>query len=165
MKLHVLFILPLLAFAGCETASNLIFEPAPDDPLDGYEGSLAQAGINTELDFSPQQSTLLGKYKELMERNQKLAEEKAELEAENQNLQAQLQAERNELEKEKSLRAQAEAETASLRSKSRDFQAKILSLSIEKAKLEQERLLHEIAALDAQMRKAEVGATPAAGGQ
>jgi hypothetical protein len=45
-------LLSCLLLAGCQSASELIYEPKASDPLDGYSGSLAQAGINTEMDSS-----------------------------------------------------------------------------------------------------------------
>lgn len=153
MKLRTLLLLPAFAmlFASCETATNLMFEPEPNDPLDGYEGSLAQAGINTDMDWGPKQNLLLSKYQTLLEENAQLKKDNEELLAQNQNLQSQLGNEQSSLEQEKGMRAQSEAETDLLRQRIRDRDAKILSLSIEKAKLEQERLRHQIAALNDSM--------------
>ena len=58
MNWRTLTLLPLVFLVSCETATNLVFEPEPTDPLDGYEGSLAQAGINTDMDWGPKQSLL-----------------------------------------------------------------------------------------------------------
>ncbi|MCK5943474.1 MAG: hypothetical protein KAI24_15945 [Planctomycetes bacterium] len=148
-------VLPLLAmaFASCETATNLMFEPEPNDPLDGYEGSLAQAGINTDMDWGPKQNLLLSKYKTLLEENARLEKDNQALLAQNQNLQSQLSNEQSTLEQEQGMRAQSEAETDLLRQKIRDRDAKILSLSIEKARLEQERLQLQIAALSDSMEQ------------
>ena len=147
MKWRNLIVLPLLALVSCETATNLVFEPEPNDPLDGYEGSLAQAGINTDMDWGPKQSLLLSKYKTLLETYSQLKKDHEETLAINQNLQSQLHGEQSSLTKEKSMRAQAEAETERLRQRNRDHEAKILSLSIEKAKLEQTQLRTLIASL------------------
>ncbi len=153
------------ALAGCQTAGDLIYEPEVTDPLDGYRGSLAQAGINTEMDYGPKQDLLLSKYKSLLEEHADLQKERDDLRAENQNLQAQLTGEKTSLQKEKALRAQAEAETELLRQRRRDLEARILSLSIEKAKLEQSQLVGKIeelrASLDAiEANPAEAAATP-----
>ena len=79
MKLRNLIVIPLLALMSCETASNLVFEPEPSDPLDGYEGSLAQAGINTDMDWGPKQSLLLDKYKTLLETHSQLKKDQVVL--------------------------------------------------------------------------------------
>lgn len=147
MKWRYLIVLPLLALVSCETAANLVFEPEATDPLDGYEGSLAQAGINTDMDWGPKQSLLLSKYKTLLETHSQLKKDHEETLAINQNLQSKLLGEQSELTKERSKSAQAEAETERLRQRNREHEAKILSLSIEKAKLEQDKLRSLIADL------------------
>lgn len=162
MKLRNLIVIPLLALMSCETASNLVFEPEPSDPLDGYEGSLAQAGINTDMDWGPKQSLLLDKYKTLLETHSQLKKDHEESLRINQNLQSQLHSEQAALTQEKSSRAQSEAETERLRQRNRDHEAKILSLSIEKAKLEQTQLRTLIADLQETVnaQAAEATATP-----
>ena len=161
MKWRYLLLVPLLAFASCETASNLILGPEPTDPLDGYDGSLAQAGMNTDMDYGPKQNTLLSKYKTLLEQHSQLEKDHRELMATNKNLQSQLNSEQSALATEKGSRAQAEAETERLRQTNRNHEAKILSLSIEKAKLEQETLRRQIASLEQSIATAESGITEA----
>jgi septal ring factor EnvC (AmiA/AmiB activator) len=136
-----------LLLGGCRSASDLLFEPKATDPLDGYEGSLAQAGISTELDWGPKQSLLLSEFKALKETHVRLEKRLEEVLAENQNLKNQLANEGSSLQQEKALRAQAEAETELLRQRRRELEARILSLSIEKAKLEQLNLLAKIDSL------------------
>lgn len=157
--------LALLLLCGCRSPSDLIFEPKATDPLDGYEGSLAEAGINTEMDWGPKQNLLLSEFRTLKETHARLEKRLEQLMAENQNLKNQLGSEGSALQKEKALRAQAEAETEQLRQKRRELEARILSLSIEKAKLEQQNLLAKIDALQQSMDQAhtetvEAAATP-----
>ena len=155
MNWRLLLLLPALALTSCETAGNLIYEPAVTDPLDGYRGSLTQAGINTEMDWGPTQNPLLSEHRTLMESHKTLERRLDELRAENQNLQTQLGGESSALQREKALRAQAEAETELLRQRRRDLEARILSLSIEKAKLEQANLLGKIESLRQSLDQAE----------
>ena len=160
--------LALLSLCGCRSASELIFEPKATDPLDGYEGSLAQAGINTEMDWGPKQNLLLSEFKTLKETHSRLEKRLEQMLAENQNLKNQLGSEGSALQKERALRAQAEAETELLRQRRRDLEARILSLSIEKAKLEQQNLLAKIDALQQTMEQSpteavEAAATPSGG--
>lgn len=143
-------------FASCRAASELLFEPKPTDPLDGYQGSLAEAGINTEMDWGPKQNLLLSQFQTLKEAHSKLEGRVEKLVAENQNLLARLGGETSALQKEKALRAQAEAETEQLRQRRREHEARILSLSIEKAKLEQANLKAKIDALSATLDQAAV---------
>ena len=83
---------------------------------------------------------------------------------ENANLKQRLQGEGDSLTRERALRAQAEAEVASLQGKRRDLEARVLSLGIEKAKLEQAALLSKIADLQRALEPApaQPGDTPAA---
>lgn len=153
MNWRCVVVLPFVLFGGCRAAGELIHGPEATDPLDGYRGSLAQAGINTEMDWGPKQNLLLSEYKTLKEAHVLLERRLDELHAENQNLKAQLGNESSSLQQEKALRAQAEAETEQLRQRVRDREAQILSLSIEKAKLEQAALLGRIEALQQSMRQ------------
>lgn len=141
-------ILPLMLLIGCESTGNLLYETEASDPLDGWEGSLSEVGINTELDWGPKQHRLLTDYRELLELRTYLEDENKRLQAVNQNLKNQLDNELASLDEERGVRAQAEAETERLRKAIRERDAKILSLSIEKAKLEQDRLRSQIAELD-----------------
>ena len=155
-------LLLLLTLGGCRAAANLLYEPRADDPLDGYKGSLAEAGINTEMDWGPQQSLLLSEFKTLKESYVQIERRLEDLLAENQNLKSQLSGESGHLQKEKALRAQAEAETELLRQRKREYEARILSLSIEKAKLEQSSLLAKIDALSASLEQSQGSAVDAA---
>lgn len=156
------FTLVLLLLAACKTPADLIYEPGPNDPLDGYKGSLAEAGTNTEMDWGPKQNLLLNQFKELKERERKLEDNIKELRAENQNLQAQLSGETGSLQKEKALRAQAEAETEMLRQRRRENEAQILDLSIQNAKLQQASLLAKIEALRSALEPSTTAPTEAA---
>jgi len=134
------------ALAACKTP-DVLYEPRPDDPNDGYKGHLAEAGVNTEMDWGPKQEYLLSGYKALREEHSKLQKRFDDLVAENQTLKTRLGGEGDALTREKTLRAQAEAETESLRQKRRELEARLLSLGIEKSKLEQQALLGKIAEL------------------
>ena len=157
-----LCLLLTLLLAGCQSASELIFEPKASDPLDGYQGSLAQAGINTEMDWGPKQNLLLSEFKTLKETHARLEKRLDQVLAENQNLKNNLQNEGSALATEKAQRAQAEAETELLRQRRRELEARILSLSIEKAKLEQLNLLAKIDGLRRSLEPATTNTTEAA---
>jgi hypothetical protein len=157
-----LALVAIALFPGCRAASGLLFEPAPTDPLDGYKGSLAEAGINTEMDWGPKQNHLLSEFKTLKEAHTKLERRVEQLLAENQNLTARLSGEAESLQQEKALRAQAEAEAELLRQKRRHLETRILALSIEKAKLEQADLKGRIDSLTASIEQAAAVTTEAA---
>jgi len=161
-RIRCLLLLPALALllGSCQTATDMMFEPEPNDPLDGYEGSLAQAGINTDMDWGPGQNLLLSKYQSAQSEIAQLQKDNEELLATNQNLQAQLTSEQASLSEEKKERAQADADLERLRRRVRERDAKILSLQIEKAKLEQDRLQRQITTLNESIRSlAEPAAT------
>ncbi len=139
-------LLLLLPFVACK-APSLLFEPRADDPNDGYKGHLAEAGVNTDMDWGPKQEYLLSGFTALKEEHAKLQKSYDALLAENQTMMARLGNEGDTLKHERSLRTQAEAEAETLRQKRRELEARILSLSIEKAKLEQTALLSKIADL------------------
>jgi len=143
------FVVAALALLGaCASSSGGLMEPKATDPLDGYKGSYAEAGVNTEVDWGPKQNLLLSEFTSLKDAHTKLKARVDQLVAENANLTTRLSNEATSLEREKSLRAQAEAETELLRTRRRELEARILNLSIEKTKLEQANLKAKIDALN-----------------
>jgi hypothetical protein len=136
-------------FAACTSQSGGLLEPKATDPLDGYKGSYAEAGVNTEVDWGPKQNLLLTEYTSLKDAHHKLQRRVEQLVAENANLTTRIANEATAYEREKSLRAQAEAETELLRNRRRELEARILNLSIEKSRLEQAELKARIDALNA----------------
>jgi hypothetical protein len=157
----------LFCLYSCQSASELLYQPKPEDPNDGIS-SLPQAGVNTVMDWGPGQGLLLKDYTDLKiekAHSQKLLDEKV---AENLTLQAQLSAEKESKQKELNLRLQSEALVESLQKSKRELEARILSLAIEKAKLEQTNLLAEIARLQRSLEDvgtATEAAAPAPGGK
>ncbi|MCA8951830.1 MAG: hypothetical protein KDE27_20135 [Planctomycetes bacterium] len=152
---------------GC-TALHNPFEPAPTDPNDGYEGSLAQAGVNTEMDWGPKQELLLSEYKTLREEHQQIQRRLETVLAENQNLKTRLNDEQEAHGQEQALRAQIEAQLDLRNQKLGEQEATILSLRIEKAKAEQAALLAQMDVLRATMDQltpanVEASAVPPAG--
>ncbi len=160
--LATLLLLVGVGLGGCQAAENLMYEPKPQDPNDGYKGSLAEAGSVTEMDWGPKQELLLSDFRALKEEHARLQKRMDQMLGEEKTLKAQLGAESDALAKEKAMRLQAEAESEMLRQKRRELEARILSLSIEKAKLEQTALLAKIAELQRSMEEAgPAPATPA----
>lgn len=171
--MNMLRTLPLLltlaaAFSACKSAP-IGYEPKPEDPLDGYKGTLQEAGANTEVDWGPKQEYLLSGYTTLRDQHDKLQKEFKALQDENANLKQRLTGEGDSLARERALRAQAEAEVTSLQGKRRELEARLLTLGIEKAKLEQAALLAKIADLQRALEPApsptEIPAAPHGGRQ
>lgn len=165
LSFRCLPIVALLALGSCQGAASLLYEPKPNDPLDGYAGSLAQAGINTEMDWGPKQNLLLSEFKTLKEEHTRLEKRLEQIVAENQNLKNQVNNDGKSLQAEKTARMQTEAQLEQKQQKLRENEATILSLRIEKAKLEQQNLLAKIDVLKATMDQSvptnvEAAATP-----
>lgn len=140
---HVSALSVCLLLGACSFASELWTEPEPED-LMGESLYLQEAGTNVEIDLGPGAETLLTQYQTVKEENIKLHQSLSALQAEREGLEASLEETRNEVKAERNLRAQADAESGALRKSRRELEAKILSLSIARAKLEQENLLLHI---------------------
>jgi chromosome segregation ATPase len=138
---RLLPILALLLLCGCNATESRKHNAAdPPDPL-------ARSSTDEEIYWGPKQNRLFTEYKSLQDTYVALGKRADQLQAENQNLRSQLDREGGNLQKERSMRAQAEAETESLRQHGRELEARIVELSIEKTKLEQQILLAKIEAL------------------
>lgn len=146
-RTHWLPLLALLLLGACQSATDLLYEPKPTDRLDGYDGSLPQAGINTEMDWGHGQNLLLSEFKALKEDHTRLEKRLEEKLAEIQNLKTQLNDETARFGLEKKTRAEIAAQLELKNQKLREQEATILSLRIEKAKVEQENLYAKISAL------------------
>jgi chromosome segregation ATPase len=133
--------LPLLLLCGCHATESR--KQSTGEPPD----HLARASTDAEIYWGPKQNLLFTEYKTLQDIHVQLGKRADQLAAENQDLKAQLDRDGSNLQKERSLRAQAEAETETQRQRTRELEARIVELSIEKAKLEQQILLAKIDAL------------------
>ncbi|MCC7065774.1 MAG: hypothetical protein IT456_23405 [Planctomycetes bacterium] len=161
---HFLLLLCLLLLVSCKSAAELLYPPKATDPLDGYN-SLSQAGINTEMDWGPKEERLLSQYKTLKGVEAELRTELEKTKAERDNLKRQLNNDGLSLEQEKRRRAEIEAQFELKNQKLREQETTILTLRIEKAKLEQANLLAKIDALkqsmpDSSANPVEASATP-----
>lgn len=149
--------------AACTGAPGTSREPKPTDPNDGYAGILPKAGIDTTMDWGPKQSYLLRDFADLKDNHAKLQRSYDDLVAEKKQLQDRIASGDTAFEREKAQRLQAEAEVALLRDRRRELEARILSLGIEKAQLEQSTLLAKIEALQASIDSGSARAVEANG--
>lgn len=161
---HFLLLLSLLLLGSCKSAAELLYPPKATDPLDGYN-SLSQAGINTEMDWGPKENRLLSEYKTLREESARLRSDLEKATSEKETLKRQINNDSSSLEQEKRRRAEIEAQFELKNQKLREQEATILTLRIEKAKLEQANLLSKIDALKQSMSESapntvEASATP-----
>ncbi len=129
-----------LLLGSCSIAGEWI-EPDPEE----LEGShLHDAGPSTTIDLGPDEKTLLQRLVTLTEENIKLRQSYDALKAEGKGLEASLVQSRNDVSRERNLKDQAEADSDMQRKSKRALEAKVLSLSITNAKLEQENLMLQI---------------------
>lgn len=152
----------LLLLGACQSATELLSEPKPTDRLDGFEGDLARAGINTEMDWGHQQNLLLDEFKKLKEEHTRLQKRLEQEQAKSQNLATQLNDESARFQQEKKGRAEATAQLDLKNQRVREMEATILSLRIEKAKVEQENLYAKINALKQSLDQVDPGTVEAA---
>ena len=90
------------------------------------------------------QPTLLNRLSALQEENSELKQRLASAQANRERLDASLEETRKQIDAERNLRSQADADSDSLRGSRRELEAKILSLSVAMARLEQDNLLLHI---------------------
>jgi len=143
MRFSHMSVLAFLVFGSCSYAKGLWTEPEPED-LMGDMPYLEQAGSNIEIDWGEGQPTVLNRLSALQEENSGLKQRLAAAQANRERLDASLEEVRKQIDTERNLRRQADADSDSLRGSRRELEAKILSLSIAMARLEQENLLLHI---------------------
>lgn len=148
MSLRVLAISAALAAccAGCGTVDAIL--AGEEDPVAAEESYLETGGPRTELDLGRDQKLLLEEFVALRAKKAELEKRIEELETTNQNLRASL--ERAERERDEAHRQHAAdaAELERLRQLLHEREARILTLALERAKLDQELLKLRIAAME-----------------
>lgn len=150
---------------GCSLLSGTFNRPAAEKPVDSTETYLSVGdGPQSEVDLGPGQQTLMEHFIEERAAKLELEQRTKEVEASNQTLRAQLAQTEEDRNQARTHGAGAEAELERLRGLLRDHESKVLNLTLEKARLEQEVLKLRIASLQGQLERlggtAEAAATP-----
>ena len=156
MRFSHLSVLACLVFGSCSYAKGLWTEPEPED-LMGDTPYLEQAGSKLEVDWGEGQPTVLNRLSALQEENSELKQRLAAAQANRERLDASLEEVRKQIDTERNLRRQADADSDSLRGSRRELEAKILSLSVAMARLEQDNLLLLIENLESLRASSPVG--------
>ncbi len=143
MRFSHLPVLACLVFGSCSYAKDLWEEPEPEDLMTDTP-YLERGGSSIEIDWGEGQPTLLNRLSALQEENSELKQRLASAQANRERLDASLEETRKQIDTERNLRSQADADSDSLRGSRRELEAKILSLSVAMARLEQENLLLHI---------------------
>jgi hypothetical protein len=151
--------------ASCSAMHDQMTQPAEEPPLQPEDSYLQRGGVSNQLDLGPDQRLLLDEFTALKAAKINLETRMSEIEAANESLRASLRQTEEERDKERRLRAGAEAEVERLSATLHEREAKLLNLSIEKAKLNQDNLLLRIASLQRQLDEIEASAAPPAEGQ
>jgi hypothetical protein len=141
-----------LACASCSWLDGELTRPAREAPVPAAESYL-QGGPNTEVELGSDERTLLADYKRLSDAKIQIETKLAEVQAENEQLRSQLRRAEEERDQSKNLEAGSTRELERLGARSRDLEAKVLSVQIEKTKLEQELLRLRITGLREQLEQ------------
>lgn len=139
--------IPGLLLASCSLFGG---SPEPEPPV-ALEDSYLQGGPNTEVELGSGERTLLEDYRRLDQTRLELETRVGELRAENKELRDLLAETEGERDHERQVRVGSEQEFERIASKARGYQAKLLSMSIHKSRLEQEVLRLRISMLERQL--------------
>lgn len=141
----------LLALPACSLLPKQMTEPAKVQPVEPKNAYLNQGGVATELDLGPGTKTLLEDYVEQQRLKIELEAKLTEANALVESLRASLRTAEEERDRERRTRSSSEAEAERYGKLLRDRESKILSLQIERARLQQELLHQKIARLQSEL--------------
>jgi hypothetical protein len=160
--MRIAAVLSLALLGACSFLTEKLTTPEKEQPVATKESYLSSSGVRTELELGPDQKTLMADYVALQRAKLSLETRAEELESQLQSVRAQLvRAEELHLQEQRH-HAAADAENDRLQKLLRDRETKILSLHVERNKLQQELLRMRIAALQSQIDEAERHAAQAA---
>lgn len=155
-----------LGASSCYVLPRSLTRPDEEPPLDADESLMATGGPQTTIDLGEGGEQLLTRYQKVNAERTRLDQELSAMTAERDALQQSLSNERDRLERESNQRAGAESQREAMRTQLVDYQAKILALSLERAKLEQEVLRLKIVAVERQISELDgAQASPASSGR
>lgn len=142
----------VLAATGCSALTTKLTTPPPETPVAARDGHLTtHGGVSTDLARGPDQQSLYSAYVQLQDRNRRLETELQDMKAELQGVRASRDRAEEELDKERRLRTGSEADGERHQRLLREREARILSLSAEQLRAQQEILRLRIAAMQQQL--------------
>ena len=145
-------VLGCATLGGCSLFSGGFNRPAAEAPVDTTETYLSVGdGPQSEVELGPGQQTLMEHFIEERGAKVELEQRVKELEASNAQLRSTLAQTEEERNQARTLGAGAEAELERLRGQLRDHESKVLNLTLENARLEQQLLKLRIASLQGQL--------------
>ena len=157
-----------IGLCGCGTVDAIM--TGEEDPVAAEESYLATGGPQSRLDLGPDQKLLLEDFVALRKRKLELEKRIKELETANEGLRVSLERAERERDEASRQRAGEMAELERTRQILHDREARILTLALERTKLEQEVLKLRIAMMERLLEdldrvQASAAAAPAGGGR
>lgn len=150
LAMLVLFLL----LPGCKSISDLWTAPGRESPADPSTAYL-RGGPNTTVELGSDEETMLESFHGLTKVNVQLDAKIKELESYGEAQTTKLNRTQQDLDQERRMRVSSEAETERLAQQMRDLQAKVLSMNVERARLEQDLLLLRITSVKRQLAELE----------
>lgn len=167
MKLPwIVALLALAPLPSCAFLKEQLTKPGAETPPPKEQQYLSKGSVANELDLGPDQKFLLDEFTQVKQQKIALETQVAEMRTTNEGLRASLKQAEEERDKMRRIGAGSEAETERLKKLVHEREAKILALSMEKARLQKEVLATKIASLEKQLedakaaRAAEASAEP-----
>jgi chromosome segregation ATPase len=145
------FLLALLPLAACQHLAEELAGPGKEQPVAAKDSYLQTGGVRTELDLGKNHTLLLQDFTEARAAKVQLEARVKELETEIESVRASLRRAEEERDRERLTRSGAEAIVERQQRLLHERDSKILSLGIERARLQQEVLRLKIAALQTQI--------------
>ena len=158
MRLAILSMAALLS--GCSMITDLLSSPGREKATDPSSTYL-RGGPNTEIEMGSDEETMLESFHGLTKVKIQLDARIKELESYGEAQTAKLNRTQQDLDQERRLRISSEAESNRLAQQMRDLQAKVLSMNVERARLEQDLLLQRISSVRRQLAELEANAAEA----
>ena len=137
--------------SSCSLLKRELTKPTAEAPLSREQQYLSKGSVSTELDLGPDQKLLLDEFTTLKSQKIALEGQVHELRVANEGLRASLKQAEEERDRTRRASAVADAESERVRKVLHEREAKILSLSMEKARLHQENLLLRIGDIEKQI--------------
>jgi hypothetical protein len=140
-----------LALGSCSLLEKELTKPTQENPLSKEQQYLSKGSVSTELDLGPDQKLLLDEFTTLKSQKIALEGQVHELRVANEGLRASLKQAEEERDRTRRAGAVTEAESERVRKVLHEREAKILSLSMERSRLQQENLLLRIGEIERQI--------------
>ena len=154
MNASSMFLCALLVLPSCSFLKEHLTKPSSETPPQKEQQYLSKGSVANELDLGPDQKFLLDEFTQVKQQKIVLETQVSELRATNEGLRASLKQAEEERDKMRRMGAGSEAESERLKKTLHEREAKILAISMEKARLQKELLAMKIAALEKQLEDA-----------